>query len=71
VKSVGIWSALAISYSNLPWPLARLVASGAFVLLSLGVLAAVRTLRLGRGRGAVGLSDRPRLVFPDPAVDRP
>ena len=41
------WSALAIYYSNLPWPLARLVVSGAFVVLSLAVLAAVRPLRRG------------------------
>ena len=36
------WSALAIHYSNLPWPMARLVLSGAFVLGSLAVLTAVR-----------------------------
>jgi hypothetical protein len=41
------WSALAIHYSNLPWPMARLVLSGAFVLSSLAVLAAVRPLRRG------------------------
>ena len=41
------WSALAIYYSNLPWPMARLVLSGAFVLGSLAVLAAVRPLRRG------------------------
>ncbi|PYM72462.1 MAG: hypothetical protein DME03_18050 [Candidatus Rokuibacteriota bacterium] len=41
------WSALAIYYSNLPWPMARLLLSGAFVLGSLAVLAAVRPLRRG------------------------
>ena len=41
------WSALAIYYSNLPWPLARRVASGAFVVFALAALAAVRPLRRG------------------------
>jgi Domain of unknown function (DUF4105) len=41
------WSALAIYYSNLPWPLARVVASGAFVVFALAALAAVRPLRRG------------------------
>ena len=41
------WTALAIYYSNLPWPMARLVLSGAFVLGSLAVLAAVHPLRRG------------------------